>query len=213
MKKYFIILLLALVVFSYRVEAQILDDEPIPDKTEKANDLSSYDYDETEVLFNKMFEEYSPSERDVTKTDSFDDIITRASNEVKKNENTNIEPTNIYPPLNGDMYIGIKDGSFKIYQDIIGKTNCTFTVVLNSNLDRDIKRMGLSLAYPVQSFAFIFRDVPAKGSQTRYITTTGDICYNISGVPDIRINMCKIRQASGKECMNRLKWAEDIVPQ
>jgi hypothetical protein len=212
MTKYFSILLLVATFLYNQAFAQILEDEPTPEQKEVSS-VPESDYEETEALFDKMFEEFSESEKDISRPDKFDDAITRATAVAKEQGDINTGVTSSYVPLNGDMFIGIKDGSFKIYQDIMGRMNCTFTVVLNSNLDRDIKRMGLNLIYPMQSFAFIFRDVPAKGSQTRYITTTGDICYNISGVPDIRINMCRIRQASGKECMNRLKWKDNIVPQ
>lgn len=209
MKKYSIIFFMLFALLSFQVSAQILDD----DFAQDTNQELESDYDKTDALFNEMFVEFPDSEKDISKTDSFDDAITRATVIAKDKGNINFETETDYPPLQGDMYIGIKDGSFKIFQDIMKKTTCTFTVVLNSNLDRSIKRMGLSLIYPKAPFAFIFRDVPSNGSQTRYITTTGDICYNISGVPDISINMCRIRQASGKECMNRLKWKDDIIPQ
>ena len=212
MTKYLSILLLTITIIYCPAYAQILDDESAS-MSNKDSSVFVDNYDETEALFNKMFKEFSESEKDISKVDTFDDAITQATTVAKENGNIQADITSTYVPLDGDMFIGIKDGSFKIYQDIMGKINCTFTIVLNSNLDRNIKRMGLNLLYPMQSFAFIFKDVPAKGSQTRYITTTGDICYNISGVPDIRINMCKIRQASGKECMNRIKWKENILPQ
>lgn len=189
--------------FLNAAQAQLLDDEVIDDT------------DKSEALFNEMFSDYSETEKDVTKVKTFDDVISRGADIIKNSDVTISDEVSVntqpqFLPLSGNMFIGIAPGSFKIFKDIANRITCSFQVVLNSELDRDISFLGLNLIYPNRSFAFMFKDIPPHGSQTRAITTRGDICYSLTGTPDIDIHLCKIRSAAGSECVQRLKWDENI---
>ena len=171
--------------------------------------------DGDEELFNEMFSDYSETEKDVTKVEDFGDIVERAGDILKKVEENKTSSSqaqnNELPPIEGELFIGITKGSFKTYSRYHGETACSFSVTLKSTLNLDIKNLGLYLTYPKRSFAFMFFDVKANSGQEHFIDTTGDICYNLTGIPDIEIHKCKIYGASNQECSQRLTWDENIT--
>lgn len=192
------------------VSAQILEEEDTVPQASFETDETSED----EALFNELFSEYSEEERDVTKIKTFDGAINRIAESIDKKE---IEKENSLsvtkeplPPLEGNMYIGITQNSFSIYQNAFKEPACRFTVTLKSNMNRDINTLALNLLYTKSAFAFIFRDVKAGESKTEPIRTMGDICYNLSGVPDIDIHKCKIVGAESKECAQRIEWSNNL---
>jgi hypothetical protein len=198
MKKGIVLFCLLFLISCPHLNAQVLDDGT----ASAPSSLEVEDVDDT--LFDEMFSEFSETEKDVTLKKTFDDALNAGST----------APTGDYGgilPLNGDMQIGVTNGSFRIFQDVYGRTSCTFTVTLISHLDRGIKIMGLNLIYPKRNFAFVFKDIPENGTQVKTITTRGDICYNLSGVPDIRINKCRIFNASSGECTKRIVWNDTIA--
>ena len=181
--------------------AQILDD-------------SAIDSDDDEELFNDIFSDYSEEEKDITKTHSFDDVIDQASDVLRKANLESEEDENTIEesaPLEGELFVGVNKGSFRTYSTIKGKTACTFDVTLKSTLNRDIKSMGFYLIYPKRTFAFMFLDLRSNTAQRHSIRTSGAICYNLVGVPDINVHKCKIYGTSSKECTTRLKWDENIT--
>ncbi len=195
------------------VQAQVLDAEEAPDAAAPAPAGLSFDEtDKNEALFNEMFGDHPEIREDAENTGNFENTAQKAAERIKQTGATapSVSADGILKPLNGDMLIGVSKGSFKVFQDMTGRTNCTFGVTLKSNLDRELKTMGLQLVYPHRVFAFIFRNVAEKGSQERFITTTGDICYNLAGVPDIEVNLCRIKHAADNECAKRIKWSNDL---
>jgi len=198
------------------VNAQILDDEDVNDIEDALSALSSdKSFDETdadEAYFNEIFSDYSETDRDITKIKTFDDAMDKTADLVKILEEVNKHPQKDeeLPPLDGDLLIGISRGSFNIYKNSIGKPECSFRVTLKSNLNRNIKTLGVNLRYSFQSFAFIFRNISAYGSQEQTMRTVGFACYQMSDTPDLDVNFCKIRTASGRECIQRLKWVKNI---
>lgn len=195
------------------VQAQVLDAEEAPDADAPAPAGLSFDEtDKNEALFNEMFGDHPEIREDAENTGNFENTAQKAAERIKQTGATapSVSADGILKPLNGDMLIGVSKGSFKVFQDMTGRTNCTFGVTLKSNLDRELKTMGLQLVYPHRVFAFIFRNVAEKGSQERFITTTGDICYNLAGVPDIEVNLCRIKNAADNECAKRIKWSNDL---
>lgn len=195
------------------VQAQVLDAEEAPDAAAPAPAGLSFDEtDKNEALFNEMFGDHPEIREDAENTGNFENTAQKAAERIKQTGATapSVSADGILKPLNGDMFIGVSKGSFKVFQDMTGRTNCTFGVTLKSNLDRELKTMGLQLVYPHRVFAFIFRNVAEKGSQERFITTTGDICYNLAGVPDIEVNLCRIKNAADNECAKRIKWSNDL---
>ncbi|MBR5154766.1 MAG: hypothetical protein IKW58_03485 [Alphaproteobacteria bacterium] len=197
--------------------AQILDDD-YEDATPDTN--VEVDDNEHEEMFNQMFGEkvknppiVAPSENtlseiasEMAKKINEEKVISLEKKEKQESSFTNANKA----PVEGELRIGISKGSFRLSQDIMGRTVCSFGVSLKSTLNRDIKTLALRLAYPQTAYAFIFRDVKANGSDEKYISTNGDICYNLSGVPDIDINRCRIVGASEKECISRMKWDSEI---
>ena len=204
-----------LLIYCAPVFSQVLDDEEV-DKIEAGAEFtpSLNETDEDEALFDEMFSDYSEAERDVTKVRTLDDAIDRAADLLEKTDVAVSlkEKRETLPPLEGNMSIGLLDGSFKIFKDMSGQTSCSFSVILKSDMNRVLKMMGLNLFYKQRTFAFVFKDVPAYGSQVRSVTTRGDICYTLAGEPDIGIHLCKIYgpTAPGNECVRRLKWAEKL---
>lgn len=195
------------------VQAQVLDAEEAPDAAAPAPAGLSFDEtDKNEALFNEMFGDHPEIREDAENTGNFENTAQKTAERIKQTGATapSVSADGILKPLNGDMLIGVSKGSFKVFQDMTGRTNCTFGVTLKSNLDRELKTMGLQLVYPHRVFAFIFRNVAEKGSQERFITTTGDICYNLAGVPDIEVNLCRIKNAADNECAKRIKWSNDL---
>lgn len=208
-----LLLILLLLTATVPTFAQVLDDEDNLPAAPAQGTLSFDETDENEELFNDMFSEHSEEARDINKTKNFDEAVDAAAQMIDKSgvatQNAAAEIQLI--PLNGDMLIGISKGSFKIFQDMLGRTKCSFGVTLQSNLDRDIKLMGLRLIYEYGNFAFVFKNVQANSTVEKFITTTGDICYHFGGVPDIDINMCKIKNALNTECAQRLRWDENLT--
>ena len=193
--------------------AQVLDDEDFQETT-TTNTLSQSD---DETLFNELFEEYPADERDVTVPVNFNDAISKAAKIVKSysdsiNKDSSSVDTSVeeFHPLDGDMYLSIVGGSFKIFKNIAGRMQCRFSVKLQSEIDKEINIVALSLSYPKRSFAFIFRRVPPKGEIIQSITTSGDICYNLNGAPDIHVNKCRIKNTSSQDCVSHIKWDDRV---
>jgi hypothetical protein len=200
MRRFLYVFFICFGLFVPQVNAQVLDDDTT---------------DGDEELFNEMFSDYSETEKDVTKIEDFGDIVERAGDVLKKveaakNDSSQVS-NNDLPPIDGALSIGITKGSFKTYDGFHGEPTCSFGVTLKSTLNLDIKHLGLYLIYPKRSFAFMFFDVKANSGQEHFIETTGDICYNLTGVPDIEIHKCKIYGASNQECSQRLTWDENIT--
>lgn len=195
------------------INAQVLDGETAQEASFPSSGGLSFDEtDKNEALFNEMFGDHPEIRENVENMGNFENTAQKAAEKIKQTGATapSAPADGILKPLNGDMLIGVSKGSFKVFQDMTGRTNCTFGVTLKSNLDRELKTMGLQLVYPHRVFAFIFRNVAEKGSQERFITTTGDICYNLAGVPDIEVNLCRIKNAADNECAKRIKWSNDL---
>ena len=200
-------------IFVYGATAQILDDEA--DDSSQNSGISD-NTDQDEALFNELFSDYSESEKDITNIKTFDDALDRPAEIIRESlansPEVMEEKTIKAPPLTGDIYIGLTNGSFSISKNLHGETICSFSVTLKSELNHDIRSLALNLVYPYRNFAFIFRSVPANSYQERFIRTGGDICYDLDGVPDIHINKCNILAADSSECAARLKWTKDITP-
>lgn len=202
--------------FCGSVQAQILDDELpayAPVQEESADGLPLDDTDNSEALFDEMFQEHSEEERHPDRVGAFGNAVNRVAKAAEEAGALSVDPAlnnNKILPLSGEMLIGISKGSFKVFQDPFGRTRCSFAVTLKSSLDREINTMGVRLIYPHRAFAFIFKDVAANGAKEQSITTGGDICYNLTGVPDIEVNLCRIRRTMDNECVKRLKWSDDI---
>lgn len=234
MKKIFgIFIIFFAVLYVLPVSAQVLDDEDISDGSDEVlssdetvgvggdsvsssgKDVSVDETDADEAYFNELFSDYSETERDVTKIKTFDDAMDKASEFVKIIEDASNHPKSDEEllPLEGDISIGISRGSFDIYKNNLGRPECSFNVTVKSNLNRDIKTLGVNLIYPFARFAFIFRNIKPNGMQEQPMRTIGYACYQMSEVPDLDVNYCKIRTASGRECIQRLKWVKNIEPQ
>jgi len=203
MQRFLYIFFFCFGLIASQVQAQVLDDDEVADSDEE--------------LFNEMFSDYSETEKDVTKVQDFGDVVEQAGDILRNAEEANVKAgssqvsNDDLPPIEGNLTIGITKGSFKTFSGFHGEPSCSFGVTLRSTLNLDIKNLGLYLTYPKRSFAFMFFDVKANSAQEHFIETTGDICYNLTGVPDIEIHKCKIYGASGQECSQRLTWDENIT--
>lgn len=205
--KLFVICLFVLFSLSFVCSAQILDDE-----------VGSDTQTEQEELFSEMFSDYSEEvETNNEPGSKLEEIAIELADHMKKanivdpkKEKKEQALADVKKPIEGELYIGISKGSFKLFKDILGKTKCAFGVTLKSTLNKEIKNFSLRFIYPNEAFAFIYRDIKPGGSDEMFITTSGDICYNLSVVPDIDINKCRIYGASEQECGRRLIWDEQI---
>lgn len=210
-----IFLVLGLVLLPAVTSAQILDDD-MPSAT--GNVPSPDEVDNDEALFDELFNDYSETDRDITKVKNFDDALDQTANIIQ-----NATPEVIQapepkkeklPPVEGELLIGVTNGTFRITKNALGEPACSFSVTLKSTLNRNIHTLALNLVYPYRTFAFIFTNIPENGSQEKFIRTSGDICYNLVGVPDIDINKCRIWATDSKECAARLRWDEHLkVPE
>ncbi len=187
--------------------AQVLDDLETPKPS------SHKTVEDSEELFNELFNEFPPDERDIGKPAEFDDAISEAadtiksySNYVTQSEVSEEKNTVEFSPLNSDIKLSFVKGNYKIFKNLAGRLQCRFSIKLKSEIDRDINVIGLSLAYPKMSFAFIFRNVPPNGELVKNITTGGDICYNLDVSPDIHVNKCKIKNTKSDDCVSHIKW-------
>ncbi len=188
---------------SLPVRAQLLDEENI---------TPQLSIDSSEALFEEMFSDFPETEKDITKINTFDDAVDVMSQGIKKSDTANslLQPEAI-TPLRGEMLIGIQKNSFKIFRDMSGRSRCSFSVALKSDLEKDIKVLAVNLVYSQKVFAFVFKDVPSKQTQLRHITTGGDICYKMAGItPDINIHKCKIRATLAADCIKHIKWSDDL---
>ena len=234
-KKIFLVVLFFLCVVG-TARAQILDDDNTAvskssvatnDKTKKllptqkqlyfGNDEKSHTLDDEtakdEALFNELFSDYSEEERDITKIKTFGDAMDAISKNIGKKDLERkeiLQQTKELPPIEGKMYIGITKNSFRLYRNAFNEPACSFNVTLKSDINRDIKIIALNLVYAKGVFAFVFQNVKGGKTTTQSIRTMGDICYNLSGVPDIEINKCKMLGAESKECAQRLEWSNKL---
>lgn len=192
------------------VQAQVLDAEEAPDAAAPAPAGLSFDEtDKNEALFNEMFGDHPEIREDAENTGNFENTAQKAAERIKQTGATapSVSADGILKPLNGDMLIGVSKGSFKVFQDMTGRTNCTFGVTLKSNLDRELKTMGCNWSIRIV-FSLLFSGTsPKKALRSGLLRTTGDICYNLAGVPDIEVNLCRIKNAADKECAKRIKWS------
>jgi len=204
-------------IFAQAASAQILDDEAEDSFLNSGvSGVSEDSTDQDEALFNELFSDYPETEKDITNIKTFDDALDRPADIIRESianapevlEQNTVKAT----PLTGDIYIGLTNGSFSMSKNLRGEATCSFSVTLKSELNHDIRSLALTLAYPLRSFAFVFRGVSPNNYQERFIRTGGDICYDLNGVPDIHINSCKILAAGSNECTARLKWTKDITP-
>lgn len=206
MKKVCLFILFALSLScSLSARAQLLDDD-FPSNQNTT--------DNSDALFGEIFDDFSETEKDITKVKTFDEAVDVFAEEIKKNtpaDNTPVQESFQITPLKGEMFIGIQKNSFRIFRDMSGQSRCSFSVTLKSDLEKDIKLLALNLVYTKKVFAFVFKDVPAGKMQLRHITTGGDICYRMAGiVPDINIHKCKIRATLAKDCAEHIKWSDDL---
>jgi len=193
------------------VYAQMLEQNDAPTTSGAA--LSFDETDKNEKLFNEMFSEHSEEERDINKVKTFDDTVGQAAGILEKTKDLRQQAASEeqLPVLEGDMLVGISKGSFKVFQDMLGRTKCSFGVTLKYNMNRDMKLMAMRLVYPKRAFAFVFKNVTANSTTEKFIITSGDICYDFGGVPDIDINMCRIKGAIDTECAQRIKWSDNLL--
>lgn len=208
-------LFLGLVLLPGVTSAQILDDD-MPSATGRLPSPDEVDNDE--ALFDELFSDYSETDRDITKVKNFDDALDQTANIIQNATPEVIQPPEPkkekLPPVEGELLIGVTNGTFRITKNALGEPACSFSVTLKSTLNRNIHTLALNLIYPYRTFAFIFTNVPENGSQEKFIRTSGDICYNLVGVPDIDINKCRIWATDSKECAARLRWDEHLkVPE
>ena len=208
-------LALSFVLLPFVAVAQILDD----DMPASSGDSSvSSEADKDEALFNELFSDYSETDRDITKIKDFNDALDQTAN-IIQNADPQIAQTpevekEKLPPVEGDLLIGVTNGTFRITKNALGEPACSFSITVKSTLNRKIRTIALNLVYPYRTFAFIFTNIPENGSQEKFIRTSGDICYNLVGVPDIDINKCRIWATDSKECAARMKWDENLkVPE
>lgn len=208
-------LALSFVLLPFVAVAQILDDD-MP--ASSGNSSVSSEADNDEALFNELFSDYSETDRDITKIKDFNDALDQTAN-IIQNADPQIAQTpevekEKLPPVEGDLLIGVTNGTFRITKNALGEPACSFSITLKSTLNRKIRTIALNLVYPYRTFAFIFTNIPEHGSQEKFIRTSGDICYNLVGVPDIDINKCRIWATDSKECAARMKWDENLkVPE
>ena len=224
MKKFALYLLVCMgVFFSEPLYAQMLDD---------AETMTDEGYEE---LFDDMYgeelkKEASAEEAIYGEENSENNIEARDENislegaaqalaqhldalkkQKQDKDNADLAPTTEeMPTLNGEIFIGISKGSFVLFQDVLGRTMCSFGVTVRSTLDKDIRMLALKLAFPLQDYAFIYRDIKANGVEEKFIRGIGDICYNLSEAPDIEINRCRIFGASEDECAKRIRWDDKM---
>ena len=205
-----LLLVFFVMCFSLPSTAQILDEASTPDAT-SSFDSSNTD-NNTDELFNEMFSDHDISEREPDRIENFDNAVENTAKALQKSNaiNNAAQTRPILEPVTGDLKIGVVQGSFKVFQNYSGKTQCSFDVVLKSEINRDIKSMGVRLIYPHRAFAFVFRKIPAHTSQVRSITTSGNICYTFGGVPDMEVNLCRIVNTIDTECAKRLKWDNNM---
>ena len=213
-KKIFLVILFSLFLIE-PAKSQVLDDDDVAPTTTVSKPSTSIN-DETakdEALFNELFSDYSEEDRDMTKIKTFGDAMDVISHNINKKDlktKEDIQAPKELPPLEGKLYIGITKNSFQLYQNAFNQPACSFTVTLKSDINRYIKLMSLNLVYAKGVFAFIFRNVKEGKSVTQSFRTMGNICYNLSGVPDIAIHKCKIMGAESKECAQRLEWSNKL---
>jgi len=202
LKKLILVVFCFVCTFAYAEEQDVID--------EIAQD---------EALFDELFSDYDSSEKDITKAVDFDDAISKTADAIKKSGATKPLPVELepkeeepeLPAIDGDIFVGIVNGSFNISKDMFGRPACTFSVMLRSELNRTIKQLAFYLVYKYTSFAFVFSNVEQNSTHENFIRTSGDICYHLNDLPDIEVNRCLIYAASKKECAPRMKWDTGMV--
>lgn len=213
--KHLIIFLLSTVLVvsgSQSSTAQLLDEIPQQDTVSSVASDNASQSPDSEELFNEMFSDHDISEREPDRIENFDSAVENTANSLKKTNAIN-KVTQARPapePIKGELKIGVIPGSFRVFQSYSGKTQCSFDVLLKSEINRDIKAMGIRLIYPHRAFAFVFKNVAAQATQKRSITTSGNICYTFGGVPDMEVNLCRIINTIDTECAKRLKWDNNL---
>ncbi len=221
MKKFALCFLISAgVLLSCPLKAQILDDEGMTD--EGYEELFDEMYGEEIKKENSIEEAMYGSDKEENNIEASDrsmslesgaKILAKHLDEIKRQkemEKFAPSPEVAESELKGEIFIGISKGSFVLFKDVLNRTMCSFGVTVKSTLDKDIRMLALKLAFPLQDYAFIYRDIKANGVEEKFIRGVGDICFNLSEAPDIEINRCRIYGANEDECAKRIKWDPKI---
>jgi hypothetical protein len=210
--KLFVFCLIAILSVSPVCFAQLLDDEI--DNSIAQVKTEEEIQTEQEELFDEMFSDYTETiETKDEPEGEIEELAIELADHMKKvnivNPKAKTEEQKEIDnktPIEGELYIGISKGSYRLFKDITGRTKCAFGVTLKSTLNKKLQNLSLRLVYPHRTFAFIFRNIPPQGELVQGITTRGDICYNLSGAPDINVNKCKIKDTKDEDCVSHIKW-------
>ncbi|MBQ8751234.1 MAG: hypothetical protein IJZ30_06345 [Alphaproteobacteria bacterium] len=197
---------------SLPLSAQVLDDDfPAEENVVAVEDQDN----EHEELFDEMFgghvDELPQNGKSSNVIEEIaKNVVVKVGDKEFKSDKKVVDNTQS-SALDGELFIGVSQGSFKLFKDMMGRTKCSFGVTLKSTLNKDLRMLALRLIFKHGAYAFIFTKLKAGKSDEHFITTMGDICYNLEGVPDIEINKCRIMGAREDDCMQRLKWDDKIL--
>ena len=149
--KHLIIFLLSTVLVvsgSQSSTAQLLDEIPQQGTASSvASDNASQNTD-SEELFNEMFSDHDISEREPDRIENFDSAVENTANTLKKTNAIN-KATQARPapePIKGELKIGVIPGSFRVFQSYSGKTQCSFDVLLKSEINRESANLIIYLS-------------------------------------------------------------------
>ena len=98
--------------------------------------------------------------------------------------------------------------NFKIDTTPSGRIMCDFDIVIHNSTQYKINTLNMQLVWPSIKTSASFYDVEPRQENYLPMTLLGKGCYSMDKVPNIVVNLCRIKGMSGEECSSSIIWVK-----
>lgn len=98
--------------------------------------------------------------------------------------------------------------NFKIDTTPSGRIMCDFDIVIHNSSSYKINTLSMQLIWPSIKTSASFYDVNPREENYLPMTLLGKGCYSMDKVPNIVVNLCRIKGMSGEECSKSIFWVK-----
>lgn len=195
-------IILFLALFAFNLQAQVFDDDIIPSSPEKPIIEEKKPEPVAEV---KPF--FIPQ---LTKTEAIKKPA-KVAPAVKRGRTTikRVLSKGEQPAADDDQeIIFLYMENFKISRMASVKTTCSMRFFVVTNLNQKLSALSLKLTWPKISTNLSFNDVAPNTSTYFDYTLLGDGCYSMDTIPNLEVNVCRIKGLSQEQCSAKIRWVK-----
>lgn len=98
--------------------------------------------------------------------------------------------------------------NFKIDTTPSGRIMCDFELVLQNATPYKINTINMQLVWPSIQTSASFYDVAPRKENYLSMTLMGKGCYSMDKVPNVVVNLCRIKGMSGTQCASSIMWVK-----